>query len=267
MKVNGKVILVTGGGNGLGRELVLDLLARGATVAAADIRQDALNETARLADQAAERLSIHRMDVSDREAVRALADDVIRRHGCIDAIVNNAGIIHPFKPVSQLDYGIAEKMINVNLYGVINITMTFLPLLLERPEAHIANVSSMGGLFAFPGQTYYGASKAGVKVLSEGLYSELRGSRIGVTVAYPGAIDTNITKHNDAHTAQIEKFSGLFRGTQPRVAARKIIDAIEARRFRVVIGIDAKVLSVLYRLAPKSTVVLIGKVMKKVLKV
>jgi short-subunit dehydrogenase len=124
----------------------------------------------------------------------------------------------------------------------------------------------MGGLFAFPGQTYYGASKAAVKVFSEGLYSELRGSRVGVTVAYPGAIDTNITKHNDAHTAQLEKFSGRFRGTRPRVAAGKIVDAIEAKRFRVVIGIDAKVLSVLYRLAPNATVILIGKVMKKLLK-
>ena len=120
----------------------------------------------------------------------------------------------------------------------------------------------MGGLFAFPNQTYYGASKAAVKLLSEGLYVELKGTNVGVTVVFPGAINTNITKNCGAHNERIEKFNQIYKGTPAETAARCIIAAIEKNRFRVIVGIDAKILSFLYRLCPRLTIVLVGKVMK-----
>lgn len=261
MDVQGKVIVVTGGGNGIGQQLVLTLLDKGATVAAADINADALEQTRRLAGDRAGMLSLHQTDIASREAVARLVETVLARHGCVDAIINNAGVIHPFRTVRELDHGVIERMININFYGVINMTKAFLPLLLARPVAHIVNVSSMGGIFAYPKQTFYGASKAAVKLLSEGLYVELRGSRVGVTVVYPGAIATNITRNNDAHNDAIERFSRIYRGTPPATAARRIVEAIESNRFRVVIGIDAKVLSFLYRLFPRLTIVLVGKAM------
>ena len=86
-----------------------------------------------------------------------------------------------------------ERVLDVNLQGTLNMVTAFLPLLLERPEAHIANVSSMGGFFPFPGQTVYGASKAAVKLLTEGLYAELLDSQVRVSVIMPGAVSTSIS--------------------------------------------------------------------------
>jgi NAD(P)-dependent dehydrogenase (short-subunit alcohol dehydrogenase family) len=268
MKVQDRVILVTGGGSGIGRELVLQLLEKGATVAAVDIREEGLTETHRMAGPLSDRLSLHQTDISNREAVAQLAEAVIHKHGAIDGIINNAGLIHPFKPVTELAMDVIEKMINVNLYGMLNITKTFLPFLLKRPQAHITNISSMGGLFAFPGQAFYGASKAAVKVVTEGLYVELRDTNVGVSVVFPGAVDTGIVKNSGADSAALEKAANRFRSssTSPRTAATRIIRAMENSQFRVVIGIDASILSVLYRIAPRLTMLMIAAVMKILLK-
>jgi len=263
MQVKGKVLVVTGGGDGIGRQIVLDLLRRGATVAAADINLNGLNETQKLASSLAAGLSVHQVDIANRDSVAALVAEVTRQHGHVDGVVNNAGIIHPFKPVNDLDYGVIERVVNVNLYGVINVTKAFLPLLLARPEAHIVNVSSMGGLFAFPLQTVYGATKAAVKVLSEGLFAELRGTHVGVTVVYPGAIATDITKNSGVHNKSLEK-SG-FRGSSPQAAARQIVDGIEKNRFRVYVGMDSKVLDLVYRMNPRLVITNLSRLMNSVM--
>src|SRR5688572_21226432 len=104
MKVKNKVIVVTGGGNGIGRELVLNLLARGAQVAAIDMNESALHETVGLAAGHAAQLSTHVVNVTDREAVTQLPTTVIARHGSVGGIINNAGIIQPFVKVNDLDY-------------------------------------------------------------------------------------------------------------------------------------------------------------------
>jgi len=263
MKVQNKVIVVTGGGGGIGQQLVINLLEQGASVAAVDINMNGLNTTKALAGHFSSKLSLHQADISNRESVAQLATEVSSHHGCVDGIINNAGIIHPFKPVNELDHGLIERIINVNLYGVINITKVFLPLLLERPAAHIANVSSMGGLFAFPNQSIYGASKAAVKLITEGLFVELRGTSVGVTVVYPGAIATDITKNCDAHSEKFDRIQKkIYGGTSSQAAARCIVDGIEKNRFRVIIGIDAKILSFLYRISPRLTILLMGKIMK-----
>jgi len=262
MKVQNKVVVVTGGGSGLGQQLVLSLLERGAGVAAADINLSGLEATKNLAGHFSGKLSLHQTDISSRESVAQLVTDIIQHHGCVDAVINNAGIIHPFKPLVELDDGLIERIINVNLYGVINVIKAFLPLLIERPDAHIVNVSSMGGIFAFPGQSIYGASKAAVKLISEGLLTELHGTSVGVTVVYPGALATDITKNCGAHDKKFDRAQKIYGGTPPKVAAQRIIDGIETKRFRVLIGIDAKVLTILYRIFPRLAILLVDKGMK-----
>ena len=128
-------------------------------------------------------------------------------------------------------------------------TRAFLPVLLKRPEAHVVNVSSMGGFFPVPGQTLYGASKAAVKILTEGLYAELTDTRVGVTVAFPGAIKTNIISNSGLQMKHEEGKSGHSL-TEPDEAARQIIEAIEKQRFQLYIGKDAKAMNWLYRLSP-----------------
>ncbi len=260
MRVNGKVWVVTGAGSGMGRELALQLLNRGARVAAVDVRAEGLQGTAEIAG-AGDRLSTHVVDITDQDAVRALPDQVRAVHGTVDGLINNAGIIQPFLPVSELDDTAIWRVLNVNLMGTIHMVKAFLPVLLQRPEAHIANVSSMGGFFPFPGQTMYGASKAAVKLLTEGLYAELLDTAVGVSVIMPGAVATSITENSGVASPAAD--AGGFPMTTPDAAARIMINGIEKNRLHIYVGRDARVMSIAIRVAPRRAIRIVQKQMKK----
>jgi len=264
MKVDNKVFVVTGGGNGIGREIALQLVRKGAKVAIADVHEAGMSETVELAGSLSENISAHILDISDKEAVKVFPDEVIKAHGNVDAIINNAGIIQPFVPVNELEYDKVERIMNINFYGTLYMIKSFLPHLLERPEAHIANVSSMGGFIPFPGQTVYGSSKAAVKLLTEGLYAELRNTNVGITVIHPGAINTNIMS-NSGVQFNAEEVGAKSKAGNMAMSAEKagsiIIRAIEKNKFRVMVGKDARLLDILYRIYPKWSVNFIIKKM------
>jgi len=265
MKLADTVFVVTGGGNGIGRAVVGELLRRGARVAAVDVRAEALKETADLFD-AGERLSIHTVDLTDRDAVAALPEAVVAAHGQVDGLLNIAGIIQQFVPFAELGYEHMEKVLAVNLWGVVHTTKEFLPALAARPEASIVNVSSMGGFVPVPGQTMYGASKAAVKLLTEGLYAELRDTSIAVTVVFPGGVSTEIADNSGAVVPGLDATDDAPTSmTSPADAARQIVDAVEHGRFRVVIGRDARILDRLSRLMPRRTIDLVAKKMAALL--
>ncbi len=253
MKVANKVIVVTGGGNGIGRALVLHLLARGARVAAVDLNEDALRETAELAAHYGEKLSTHLLNITDQDSVAALPDAVIAAHGAVDGLINNAGIIQPFVRTHDLELDAINRVLNVNLYGVIYMTKVFLSHLLERPAAHIVNVSSMGGFFPIPGQTFYGASKAAVKLMTEGLYAELLETNVRVTVVFPGAIETNITQNSGiaAPMSAEDGASSPLPMTSAERAAEIIVNGMERDKFQVYVGTDASFMNILYRISPR----------------
>lgn len=254
MNVKDKVILVTGGGSGIGRALVLELLSRGAAVAAVDINESALQETGQLAGEARVRLTTHIADITDRTAVEALPEQVVASHGAVDGIINNAGIIQPFLRVKDLDYSAIDRVMKVNFFGTVNVTKTFLPHLLERPEAHITNISSMGAYAPVPGQTIYGAAKAAVKLFTEGLHSELMDTNIGVTVIFQGATATNIAENSgltQVPGGEAEKTQESFNPMSAEDAAKQIIDAIESDSYQAYVGSDAKFMGFLSRLSPK----------------
>ena len=266
MHASGKTIVVTGGGNGIGRELVLGLLARGSRVAALDMSESGLQETMRLAGDKADRLSTHVANVTDRDVVEALPAAIVEKHGQIDGVINCAGIIQPFVKVNDLDYDVIERVMNVNFWGVVYMTKTFLPHLLKRPTAHIVNISSMGGFMPFPGQTIYGASKAAVKLLTEGLHSELTETNVSVTAVFPGATETDISRHSGldspAASDTPNKKSSKMKMTSPQDAARIIIDAMERDAYRVMVGKDARLLDRLSRFIPERSAGFIYKQMK-----
>jgi short-subunit dehydrogenase len=269
MQTAGKTIAITGGGNGIGRELTLNLLGRGARVAAIDISEAGLAETAALAGDRADRVSQHVANITDREAVEALPAAIIQAHGQVDGLINCAGIIQPFVKVNDLDYASIERVMNVNFWGLLYMTKTFLPHLLERPAAHIVNISSMGGFLPVPGQSIYGASKAAVKLLTEALHSELTETNVSVTVVFPGAIATDISKHSgvSAQTAEEAQASGAskIKMTLPSDAAQIIADAMERDAYRVTVGKDATMMDRLSRLMPERAAALIYKQMRELL--
>jgi short-subunit dehydrogenase len=253
MNVENKVIVVTGAGSGIGRALTLALIQRGARVAAVDLNESTLSETAALAGSNRDKVSLHVCNIADRAAVEALPQAVIDAHGAVDGLVNNAGIIQPFVKFNDLDDKAIERVINVNLNGVIYMSKAFLPHLLKRPEAHLVNVSSMGGFFPVPGQSLYGASKAAVKLLTEALYSELTDTNVRVTVVFPGAIATNISQNSGVTISAPSDGASQrsFQTTSSERAAEVIIEGMENNRFQVFIGRDSNMMNLLYRFSPK----------------
>jgi NAD(P)-dependent dehydrogenase (short-subunit alcohol dehydrogenase family) len=260
-----KVVVVTGGGNGIGRQVVLELLRRGARVAAVDIRDESLGETVGLAD-AGDRLVTYALDITARSATAALPEKVIAAHGPVDGLINVAGIIQPFVRLNDLDYDVIERVINVNLYGTIHMVKAFLPHLLERPVAHVANVSSMGGFLPVPGQTIYGASKAAVKLMTEGLYAELLDTNVGVSVIFPGAVATDITGNSGVDIPAMDTASqSKIRTTSPEDAAKIILDGIESDDLHIYVGRDSRTMSLMTRVAPRRATHLIYRQMKDLL--
>jgi short-subunit dehydrogenase len=261
MDVRNKNIIVTGGGNGLGRSMVLTLLSRGARVFAVDISKDGLYKTLKISRNNP-RLSLHIVDITDKDSVNSLAEKIISKYKHVDGIINNAGIIQPFIHLKDLDLEPINRVLNVNFYGTLYMTKAFLPHLIKRPKAHIINISSMGGFFPFPGQSIYGASKAAVKLMTEGLYSELMHTNVNVTIVFPGGIATDIMKNSNIETNKEnnDNKNSKFLIT-PKKAAKIIIDAVEQDKFRVFVGKDSKVMNLLYTIHPKLAIKVINKLM------
>lgn len=267
MKAENKIIALTGAGSGIGRELTFALLEKGAKVAAVDINEAALKKTRELAGEKGKNMSLHVLNISDCSAVEALPEQVLAAHKQVDGLINNAGIIQPFVRVNDLDYDAIKRVVDVNFYGTLYMIKTFLPYLLKRPEAHIVNVSSMGGFLPVPGQSIYGATKAAVKLLTEGLLSELAGTPVRVTLVFPGAIATNIMNNSGVKAppqADSEKKS-KFHPLSADKAAAEILKGMEKDKARVMVGKDAKFMLKLYTASPSFARNFIRKQMKELL--
>ena len=263
MLVSGKKFLVTGAGNGMGREVALELLKRGAKVLAVDINEEFLNETRLLAGTTAEGLTTVKLDITDRPAAQALADS----NRDLDGLVNVAGIIQPFVRVNDLGFEAIDRVMNINFFGPLNLIKAFLPGLLTRPQAHILNVSSMGSYAPVPGQTLYGASKAALNLLTEGLRSELSETNVKLTLVWPGAIGTNISKNSGVSVPGAENMdSSKMKVTSAVEAGRMMVDAIEQGQKRIYIGGDAKFMGRLSKWSQDTAAKLIYKNLKSLLK-
>ena len=153
----------------------------------------------------------------------------------------------------------------VNFTGSLLMIKAFLPILLDRPEGHIVNISSMGAYAPVPGQSLYGASKAALAQLSDGLRSELRGAKVRVTLVFPGAMRTDIAANSGANLPKNSAAQSRIRMTEPKVAAQLVVEAIERERERIFIGSDAKLMNLLSRISPNFAANLIQRQMRNLL--
>lgn len=266
MNIQDTVFVVTGAAGGIGGALVKALLQRGAKVAAVDLNPDALQALATELASSASSLSTHPLDITNREAVIALPEQVRAAHGQVDALINCAGIVQPFVKINDLEYDAIERVMNVNFYGTLYMTKAFLPELLARPSAHVVNVSSMGGFLPVPGQSVYGASKAAVKLLTEGLYAELLDTNVRVSVVFPGATKTNITGNSGvAAPGGADIDTSKFPMLTADEAAKIIVDGIEKNKPHIYTGKDSNLMNKLYRLNPVYATKLIAKQMRSLL--
>lgn len=264
MKIVGKTFLVTGGGSGIGRALCLQLVQRGANVLILDLKMDSLEETKRLAGNHGNRIRTYRINLEHKHEVNAFHLELLRSGEVIDGIINNAGIIQPFLTVNELAEETADRLFRINFFGMFYLTKLFLPHLLNRPEAHIVNISSMGGFIPFPGQTVYTASKAAVKTFTEGLYAELLNTNVHVTLVMPGAVNTNIAVNSGVAVpiSSQKNDKAAYKALPAEKAAEIILNAMEKNKVRVLVGSDARFLDTFYRLAPLGAIRYIVSKMK-----
>ena len=248
-----KVALITGAGSGIGRALAVELADSGCSLALVDWNADSLAETKLLLEKKNVAVSTHAFDISDREKVSNLPNQVLSHHNQIDMVFNNAGlsIVGSVKEVDEGDWNFG---LDILLNSVIQMTTVFLPLLEKRPEAAIINTSSIFGLFSVPRQSIYNVGKFGVKAFTESLSLELKVSNSPVEAycVFPGHIGTNIYNSSRFKSFEPETFFGrastkeeamvAFKNdapTSPEKAAKVILKNIRKKNNRILIGFDA----------------------------
>ena len=249
----GKLAVITGAGSGIGRALALELAGRGAVLALSDVDQTAAARTAEQCRATGATARSWQLDVADRDAVFAHAQDVVEALGQVHLVVNNAGVaLHGL--VQELDHQDMRWLMEINLWGVVHGTQAFLPHLIASGDGQLANLSSVFGLIAVPRQAAYNAAKFAVRGFTEALHQEMRleGLPVAVSCIHPGGVRTAIAQHArvtpSTDKAELERvFTGLAR-TSPEQAARTIVRGLERDRARILVGPDAWVLAALPRL-------------------
>lgn len=265
----GRVAAVTGAGSGIGRALARELAARGAHLALSDINGASLAETVTLCEGLGVKITSHTVDVADRGAVYAWADQVVADHGRVNLIFNNAGVALAAS-IEAMSYEDFEWLMSINFWGVVHGTKAFLPHLKAAGEGHVINMSSVFGLISVPGQAAYNAAKFAVRGFTDALRMELELNPCGVscTTVHPGGVKTNIARnarvdpsvaatlsHPDAAADEFDKMAR----TTPESAARQILLGVTRDRRRVLVGPDAAVIDLVSRLPAAATQRLIEK--------
>ena len=261
--VSGKVAAVTGAGSGIGRALAVELASRGARLALSDVNEEGLAESAELVEQRGATAHTQTLDVGDRDAVIAYADEVAAHHGVVHQIYNNAGVAFS-RSVLDSTYEDYERILQVNLWGVIHGTKAFLPHLIASGDGHVVNVSSLNGYLAQGGMSHYCTSKFAVRGFTEAVRMEMlsEGHPVGVSSVHPGGIKTNIADAaltsarelglpvTEADERRRKAYNEKLLRMDPAQAARVIVDGVEKGRGRILVGQDAKVVDAFVRLLP-----------------
>lgn len=257
---NQSVAVVTGAASGIGRALALRLTAdKIAGLAICDVNEAELRETARMLEGGAgTKVSQHVVNVADRSEMQRFVAEVAAEHGRATHLINNAGV-SLFGDAEEVSLEDIEWLMSINFWGVVYGTKLFLPLLRQQPLSHIVNISSVFGFIAPPGNAAYSASKFAVRGFTEALRHELEDSNVLVSVVHPGGIKTNIVNNGrlGQHSSEMKRramtkiFNEYLTPTLPETAAEVIIKGIKARKFRILIGSDARQISFISRLFPR----------------
>jgi NADP-dependent 3-hydroxy acid dehydrogenase YdfG len=248
----GKVAVVTGAGSGIGRALAVELARRGARLAISDIDEQGLAGTETQVRDLGATTKADRLDVTEREAMLAYADDVRDHFGSVNQIYNNAGIAF-MGDVEVMAFKDIENVMDVDFWGVVNGTKAFLPHLIASGDGHVVNISSMYGLFAVQGQAAYNSAKFAVRGFTEALRQEMAvaGHPVKVTCVHPGYIKTPLI-HNSTTATDLDKnaLAAIFDKvaiTSPERTAKIVMRAVQGNKARVLPGADAKLFDAIVR--------------------
>ncbi|MBA4024231.1 MAG: short chain dehydrogenase [Gordonia sp.] len=246
--LQGKRVLITGAGSGIGKATALAAARDGAALVLTDIAAENLDETVAEVKRADGKILFHRAgDVSDYEWVRRFAQQVDAEVGVMDVVMNIAGV-SAWGTVENLEHRHWKKMVDVNLMGPIHIIECFVPQIVRRGRGgHLVNVSSAAGLLALPWHAAYSASKFGIRGVSEVLRMDLRRHKIGVSLVCPGGVDTPLVgtvdiAGLDRDNPVIQREIGHFHkvAVSPEKAAEAILTGIRKNQFMVYTSFDIR---------------------------
>lgn len=245
-----KVAVVTGAASGIGMAVSGELGRMGAVVVCADIDLDGAKETASSLRESGAKAEAKKVDVTKHDQVKRLVAEVVKEHGRIDYMFNNAGIAM-LGETRDMDISQWRRIIDVNMMGVLYGTLEAYPVMINQGSGHIVNTASLAGLVPVPTETAYVMTKFAVVGLSTSLRSEGKGLGVKVSVVCPGFIDTAIIR--GFIPINIRKEDHL--GRMPRMldvnkAARKILKRVRRNRSIILIGTDAHVVYFIQRYFP-----------------
>ena len=259
-----KICVITGAASGIGRALAVSLAESGAQLALSDINSEGLSETVSLVG-GANRVMSDVFDMADAQAIAAYADRVETTLGKADYVFNVAGLTRVGNfldtPLESM-----EKVMNVNYWGVVRMTKAFMEQILAK-KGTLVNISSVFGLIGYAGQTHYCASKFAVRGFTETLAQELKGTGVGICCVHPGGVATNVARNaevdkmpvGDATREELDANFDKMAITSPEKAAKVILKGAAKKKRRILIGGDARFISIVSRLFPVSYTKLLEK--------
>lgn len=252
-----KVVVITGTGSGMGKEMALSLSKQGARLAINDINEKELNNTTILCKENGAEVMAVAFDVSKMDEWQSFREKVISTYGHVDVVINNAGIALGNYTVRELEMEDFETVMGINFWGMVYGTKVFLEDLITRSEAAIVNFSSVFGLAGVSRNSAYCASKFGIRGFTEAMRMEsmVHYPHVQMHSVHPGGIKTNITrkaKWNPAYSdaekeEQMSDFETNFITTAAE-AAQVVINGIKKKQFKILIGSDARKLDRIVRI-------------------
>ncbi|MDA8018682.1 MAG: SDR family oxidoreductase [Thermoanaerobaculia bacterium] len=254
-----QIALVTGGAGGIGRALGRELAVSGARVVLTDVRIEELEAAAEDLSASGAGVDTLQLDVSDAAAFRRVVEDIVARYGRLDLLFNNAGIGITGE-VRDMDQDAWDRIIDVNLKGVVHGIQAAYPQMISQGSGHIANVACVAGLVPFPLTAAYCATKHAVVGLSTSLRAEARDLGVGVSVVCPGTVATEM--YDAIEYIQVDKdavMAAIRRGMVPASrCARQILRGVARNRAMIPVNAHTRLVWWLYRFSPRLFFVLSG---------
>lgn len=256
LQLKKKVVLITGGSRGLGLVLARQLAKQGAHIVICARRQNELDKAVEQVLAQGGKVSAFQCDVADKAAVEKMIDEITAKHGKIDVLINNAGIIQ-VGPASLMRTEEYQEALDIILWGAIHATLAVLPQMRTRKTGHIVNITSIGAKVSVPHLLPYSTAKFALAGFSEGLNASLKADNVHVTTVYPGLMRTGSHHHIEVLGDKSKEFSWFsLLGTHPLLsvsaekAASLIIHAFRHGKNEAIISVPAKIATTLKAMCP-----------------
>lgn len=263
-RFKGQRIVITGAASGLGRALALRFAREGWAVCIADIHMERANEVAREVQRFGGKPLVYKCDISQEQDFLDLAKHIELEWGGLDILVNNAGISSS-GTLQESSYSEWQRLLDINLMGVVRGCKSFTTSLAKQGQAHIVNVASFAGIASAPGMVTYNVAKAGVISLSESLRHELAADNIDVSVVCPAFFPTNLMESmNKEETKALVTKLMRRSGVTAEDVAEHIYKGIENKDFMLITHKDAKIQYKLKRLSPDLFHLGMHQILKKI---